>query len=1325
MEDYSCTVIHEEANKQLLLLKQPEEEQFFVAKMLLQEFPNPTELLQLENELEVTRSLAIPEVRKAIRREFFQNRHALILEYFNGETLHGAFLDKKQPLTVFLRVAIQIAHTLGLLHRHNIIHKDINKFNILVNLNANNIKIIDFEISSRIDVKKRFVGNPEHLEGTLAYISPEQTGRMNRRLDYRSDLYSLGITFYEILTGKLPFTATDVLELVHLHIAQTPQPPHLVNPDIPEVLSEIILKLLSKNAEDRYQTAFGLQKDLEICLTHLEKQGSIPHFPIAKEDFSGQLQVVQKLYGREEELTTLLTAFHHISKGNTKLIMVEGQPGVGKSALVHEVHKPITEKHGFFIEGKFDQLQRNIPFFAFTQAFAELVNILLTESDTELQYWKQKITKAVGDLGKIVTDLIPSLELIIGKQPDVPKLGATETQNRLIYVFRNFINEFCNEDHPFVLFLDDLQWADSGSLLLLSNLLNNPESGYFLIIGAYRNNEVDAAHPLMTTLEAIGKAGMAYATIQLNNLTKHNVTDLIADTLQSSRERTTPLAHLIHKKTQGNPFFINQFMKTIYEEGLLFFNARQTIWEWKEKEILSLTSTDNVVALLATKAQKLPAATQEVLKYAACIGNRFELTTLSILLDKSPAAINKDLFPALLEGLIMPRDNSFMIEEVTDERLLQQAAYYFIHDKIQQAVYSLIPDEQKKQVHLTVGRLLLQHAENETAIEEEIFDIIYHINQGLDLIDNGTEKIRYAELNARAGFKAKKSSAFKPAFDFYATAIKLISDHPWQTQYALSLELFTEGAETAYLNGDTKTMNLWLAEVFTHANEALDLVKAYNIKIDAETSENRLPDALETGVEVLDKLGVHFPSHPKTMHILLALAKTQVQMMLKKIENIPSLPPMKDPYKLEAMPILQRLIPAAFMSGSNLFPLIVFKMVRLSLKYGNAEPSALGYASFAITQTGILGNIEIGSRLGKISMEVLNKFYSENYKVKVLFTLNNFIRHWKEPLRDVVDPLLESYHLGLKVGDLVGGTWSAYYRLLNKFYYGENLVNLEEEINIYTSVFAQYKQQAALDRTNLLLQLVLNLRGKNTNPLSLNGTCFQEEKIDKIREAKNDQTSVFCFYSNKALLAYLFGSYAEANQYAIQAHSWTNAVTGLPELTTFTFYDTLIAFAYYKEAANDEKKSILKRAVKNVKKLHKWATYGPQNYQHKYLLANAEYLRVRGKFLQAAMFYDQAANAARKHQYMQEEALAYEKAGSFYQERGDTNLAAFYVGKAWEAYKQWGSESKLVHLEKTYPFITSNRITETTATPVFSSSTNIDHLDLASVLKAAMAISSE
>ncbi|WP_262710592.1 adenylate/guanylate cyclase domain-containing protein [Dyadobacter sediminis] len=1325
MDDQSYSILNEKVDKQVLLTKRKQDGKMLIAKVLRQEFPDEIKLHQLENEYKITNSLDTTFVRKAISREMIQNRHALILEYFEGTTLFDAFVVRKQPLESFLKVAMQITQALAYLHQQKIIHKDINSSNILVNLSKPEIKIIDFEMSSRADSKKSFTGNVELLEGSLAYMSPEQTGRMNRKVDYRSDLYSLGITFYELLTGTLPFSSMDALEMVHMHIAKRPVLPQEINPLVPTVIGNIVLKLLSKNAEDRYQSALGVYKDLERCLRHLSSQGVIPDFSIAAGDFSGALHLSQKLYGREQDVNTIIDSFSRISNGNTEIILVEGSPGIGKSALVHELHRPVTEKHGFFIEGKFEQYQRNIPFFAFIQAFEELVTMLLTESESKLAYWKNKIQEAVGSLGKVITDLVPSLELIIDKQADVPELGATESQNRLIYVILNFINVFCKQDHPFVLFIDDLQWADSGSLLLLSRMRNNREKGFFLLIGAYRDNELHSAHPLVHTLESIRSTEMIQTTIKLKNLSQKDILCLITDTLKSANEDIEKLAFLISSKTQGNPFFIGQFLKLLYEDDLLNFDFATSRWNWNEKATRELDSTNNVIDLLVSRIQKLPVPARETLMCAACIGTRFDLDTLSVLLNKSAAEVGKDILPCLLDGLIVAADHELLISDISDYHFLQQLKHLrFVHDRIQQAAYSLIAQDQREQVHFEIGKLLLKHLDSEQ-LDEKIFDVVYHLNKGNKLIENEDERINYAVLNAQAAAKAKKSSAFKPAFEFYTIAIKLAGKNDWDTSYQLLLDLYTEGAETAYLIGEFDTMNDWLSQVFRHAASVLDTVKAYNVKIDAETSVNELPKALETGLEILEKLGVNFPRNPKLPYIFYSLILTQTKLNNQKIEKLIDLQTMTNAEKLEAMFILQRLIPAAFMSGSQLFPLIVFKMVRLSLQFGNSEPSALGYASFAITQTGILGNFEIGARLGKASLQVLDKFSSDKYRVKVLFTLNNFIRHWKEHLRLTVDPLLESFQLGLKVGDLVGGTWSAYYRLLNMFFYGKELPLLQAKVVKYSGIFEQYKQEAALKRTNMLHQVILNLMGRNTSTMLLTGSIYNENDILRIIEEGNDQTSVFCFYQNKAFLSYLFGDYLEAREFSQKAMPFISSVTGLPELTTFIFYDTLISISAYNLLSSAEQGAALSRIKKNRNKLSKWAKSGAENYLHKLLLVDAAYCLLKKEAPHASVLFDKAGMTARKNEYIQEEALVYERAGEFYFEQENSNLGEYYLIKSYDAYRHWGASAKMRQLENKYPFILFTESRETELGIQFSHSGKTDNLDLASVLKASTAISSE
>ena len=622
-----------------------------VIKVMRNEYPTFTEIVQFRNQYTIAKNLDLSSVIKPYSLEPYRNGYALVMEDMGGISLKAWGLgdgeDGQSPIIKFLALAIQIVSILDQLHRNRVIHKDIKAANILINPDTKLLKLIDFSISSLLPRQTQQQQNPNVLEGTLAYISPEQTGRMNRGIDYRTDFYSLGVTFYELLTGELPFTSDDPMELVHCHIAKLPPPASFVNPNIPVILSDTIAKLMAKNAEDRYQSALGLKHDLETCQHQLQETGTINHFRLGQRDISDRFLIPEKLYGREQEVATLLQAFDRVSLGATEMMLIAGFSGIGKTVVVNVVHKPIVRQRGYFIKGKYDQFQRNIPFSAFVQAFRDLMEQLLAESDAQLQQWKNKILSALGENGQVIIDVIPELEKIIGKQPPVSEVSGMAAQNRFNLLLLKTIKIFTTIEHPLVIFLDDLQWTDSASLNLMQLLMSEQNTGYLLLIGAYRDNEVSPAHPLILTLEEIQKSGVSINTITLSPLNLTDLNDLVADTLSCSAELALPLTKIIYQKTQGNPFFSNQFLKSLYEDGLITFNFDARYWQSDIAKIRTLGLTDDVVEFVALQLQKLPLQTQEVLKLAACIGNQFDLNTLAIVNEKSEAETAADLWKAL------------------------------------------------------------------------------------------------------------------------------------------------------------------------------------------------------------------------------------------------------------------------------------------------------------------------------------------------------------------------------------------------------------------------------------------------------------------------------------------------------------------------------------------------------------------------------------------------------------------------------------------------------------------------------------------------------
>lgn len=1302
-----------------------------ILKILKETYPSPEVIARFKQEYEIIKSLKLESVVDAYSIESNLDLWILVLEDFGGDSLELLKLAGHLALSDFLTLAIEITQVLGEIHQKHIIHKDINPSNIIFNPTTKTTKLIDFGISTVLSQEASSFRSPNILEGTLSYISPEQTGRMNRAIDYRTDFYSLGVTFYELLTGRLPFSTDDVLELVHCHIAKQPILPHKHNPNIPEIILEIVLKLMSKNAEDRYQSAYGLKADLEKCLQQWQAEGRISPFSLGQEDVSDRFQIPQKLYGREREIEILIESFERVSQGKSEMMLVSGYSGIGKSALVQEVYRPLTRRRGYFVAGKFDQFQRNIPYASVIQAFRSLMQQLLTESEPQIAIWREKLVSALGSNAQVIIEVIPELELIIGIQPAVPTLQTTEAQNRFNLVFQNFIKVFTQPEHPLIIFLDDLQWTDGASLKLIELLITTTDSKYLFLIGAYRDNEVSNVHPLMLTLDQIRTAKATVNQIPLLPLVTANVIQLIAETLNSEPETITPLANLVQAKTGGNPFFVTEFLKSLHTETLLSFNYSRNSWEWNLEEIQAQQITDNVVALMATKVQKLLPATQEVLKLAACVGNRFDLCTLMIVYEKSSRETAVSLWPAIAEGLILPLNNDYKLMELDVPGLTDQltSEYKFAHDRIQQAVYLLIPEIDKCAVHLRIGQLLLRDTPPQDR-DQKIFNIVNQLNQGRILIDQQAQLYELSQLNLEAGKKAKASAAYQSAFNYLQIGIELLEEDSWQTQHDFTHRLYEETCETAFLNCDFEQMEQLAEIVLERSPILLERVPVYKVKILAYMAQSQFFKAIDTALQVLNLLGVNFPEQLSQEDIDRGLEKTKSVWAERGIENLIDLPEMTDLHQLAIMRLLWGLLLPSYIVRADLFALIVLKMVNLSLEYGNAIDSLPGYCWYGVLLCMSLEgeNIDDGYQFGLLTLRLLERMDAKEHKARTYLLVGHFIRHWKEHINLSLLPYLEGYQSAMEIGDMEYGTLSVATYCIDSFLIGKELVDLERKMREYGEVIAKLKQQTILHWHQIYWQGVLNFLNQNEDPCRLIGEVYDEEKMLTIHTEANDKSSLINLYLTKLILSYQFQRFQEAFNNAENAERYYSNASGSTYIPILHFYDSLARLAVFSEEMEVEKKHILEKVTVNQEKMKIWAKHAPMNCLHKFYLVEAEHSRVTEKYQDAREYYDQAISLAHENGYLNEEALAHELAGRFYLIRSQNHLARHYFQDAYYTYQQWGAKAKVKDLEERYPQFLATKSFEikSASLPLSTTTKNLGiTLDLATVFKSSQAISSE
>ncbi|WP_293128077.1 AAA family ATPase [Microcoleus sp. bin38.metabat.b11b12b14.051] len=1315
-----------------------------ILKLLRNEMPTFSELAQFRNQYAIMRGITAPNAKsielqgiiQAYSLEHCGNGWLLVMEDFGGISVSQFTQGHPLDIATFSAIAIQLADILHHLYQHRVIHKDIKPANILIHPETKQIKLIDFSIASLLPRETQEIQNLNVLEGTLAYLSPEQTGRMNRGIDYRSDFYGLGVTFYELLAGQVPFLCDDAMELIHCHLAVSPIPVHQVNPEVPAVLSEIVAKLMAKNAEDRYQSALGLKHDLEICLQQWQQTGTIADLAIAKHDRCDRFIIPEKLYGRAAEVAALLSAFDRVASGSSELMLVAGFSGIGKTAAINEVHKPIIAARGYFIKGKYDQLQRNIPFSAFVQSFRDLMEQLLGESKAQLAQWRTKVLQAVGENGQVIIDVIPQLEQIIGKQPPVPELSGSAAQNRFNLLFQNFVQVFTTKQHPLVIFLDDLQWADSASLNLLKMLLGETETRYLLLLGAYRDNEVFPAHPLMLALEEITKAQAIVNTITLAPLNQAELNQLVADTLNSGTKLAQPLTELTYQKTKGNPFFATQFLKALHSDSFVSFNLEEHYWECDLVQVTAAAITSDVVEFMAAQLQKLPVETQEMLKLAACIGNSFDLTTLAIVSEKLQTETAADLWKALQSGLILPISETYKFFQYGDGISPQEtwADYRFLHDRVQQATYSLIPESEKNSTHLKIGQLLLEKIPQST-LKENIFDIVNHLNIGSELIGEPSQLEQLANLNLMAGQKAKAATAYVDAVRYLNFSLGLLKSEHWQSHYDLMLLVHIEAAEAEYLNTNFPKLDNLAQIVLQQAKTALDQMKIYELQIHSYQLQSLMLKAIDTGLEALEKLGICLTEN----------ISDRPMPDLPRIEDLDSIPEMTNQHQLTALRIMMALYPPIYIAKPYLIRPLTLTMVQLSIEGGHSALAAYSYVLYGIILCTKKEKIEHGYHAGQLALKLLDKFHAVELKAKIYVLFNGHIRFWKEPADVTISAYLEAYQSGIETGDIEWASYSCMHYCQNLFLVGQYLELVEKKQAQYLYVIVKNHHEFASYYAKIWVQIALNLQGKANDTLKLTGNDFDESLLIPLWQSNKNYMSLFALYLAKANLLYLFDDVKLALDYALMAREYIEASIGLLTIGVYNFYLSLILLAAYPQAETSQQQQYLSDVEENQENLGEWLTHAPQNFHHKYLLVEAEKFRVLGNNYQAGDLYDRAISLAKANGYIQEEALANELAAKFYLGWGKEKVASGYMQEAYYCYSRWGAKAKVEDLTARYgqllsPILQRAQISdrhgsltgsinthispEQTVSSICSSSVSKE-LDLNTVLKAAQALSSE
>ncbi|CAN5469281.1 AAA family ATPase [soil metagenome] len=1281
----------------------------------------PLRCSRLRLEHSITSRIPRASVVGAVSLIEHRNVPVFIKENVSGVPLDQLLVLGGMDIADVLTIAVQLADGLDAVHSAKVMHKDVKPENIIVVPATLHTYLTDFDLASELLIENADVTELGELQGSLPYLSPEQTGRMNRAVDYRTDFYSLGVVLYEMLTGVRPFQATDAMEMVHCHIARQPESIRTRRPIVPLMLAHIVEKLMSKTAEERYQSALGIAEDLRQCARAWKENGSIAEFTLATFDASDRLRIPQKLYGREREIESLLHVFEQAAMGSTHYVAVRGYSGIGKTSLINEVQKPITARRGFYCAGKFDQFQRNLPYSALLQALERALRQILSETDSVVQQWRSTIQQALGDNGRVITDVLPLLTVLIGEQSMVGEQGGMDAQRRINETLLSLIGAIATPEHPLVVFVDDMQWADSATLSFLEYMATIDPLAVMMVL-SYRDNEVGTAHPLVHTLDVINRSRTALHTIQLSPLNRTHCLELLRETLLPTSVNLDPLATLLIHKTAGNPFFVNQFLKVLSEQGSIVYDKTTKEWTWDLDDIERRQMTDNVVDLMTQKLRQFSAPELHVLHVAAAIGGEFDLPLLATVCGDVRATAQL-LWEPVSEGILYA-DGLVSLGDIiqttdVDLDIAQSLRCRFQHDRIQQAAYSMVGEAERATIHVAIGRAMLLRNN-----VDSVFEIVTQLNAGINQITAPDERLRIARLNHDAARKALASAAFVPAHDYALMASRFLPGDAWNVDPGLTRQIYEALAEADMLCAYFDDLDVVCDLLMEHAEETMHAVRVHEFRKRKFVALLRSPEAIRESLMALELLGVRFPKKPTTLHTIAKLVQVQAKVGRKTPADLIAMPEMSDERIQHVFRLTAEMATAVYTVMPALFPLILLKQMELTLRYGNHRYSASVYMGYAIILTVALGAVDKAYALAQAAMVLPERFNHPSLVSKTISAFAILIQHRKEPLENTLAVFHAGYVFGIEASAFEDACFSAVGVTYHSTFLGKELVTLRRNTEAYRQTMIDLGQRRSVEAAETYTQL-FDVLLDPTAPTVFDGVFGTETEFMRRVEDTKDQTTISSLRFHMGFAAYMHEDDSAARVHFATGLASIESLKGTLSEALYAQYATLAALMDPRVAEPTRRRAALRIASKNLKTLRTWSAFCPENYEHRLRLVEAEVARVRGDVERALSLYDQSAQIAARWEFLIEEGLSNELAARTCAAHGMHDRARTYAMKAMECYERWGAAGKIRLLQQRYPELIVRTPSNSSSVATTTSHGGGISLDLASVVKASHALAGE